>query len=192
MIEIMIGAALAVVTTLLGTGFGAWLTRRHQLSLAAAAEEEQRRAQMQQLVIAVSEMMTARTLYQETWLSRTTRWRVGAMAAIEFWSTWRTRGGNWDGAVAGLAPSARVIDLWQRRSVEEAAALAPYAAKVAAAGLPLGMSADPELAAAAQKLMDACLEGQDEGQVRDAIAGLRAVFYGPAPEPPPSLPGGSA
>ena len=68
-----------------------------------------------------------------------------------------------------------------RRRVEEAGALAPYAAKVAAAGLPLGMVDDPELAAAAQKLMDACLEGQGEAAVHEAIRGLRAVFYGQEP-----------
>lgn len=78
-----------------------------------------------------------------------------------------------------------MIELWQRRSVEEAAALAPYAAKVAAAGLPLGMVDDPELATAAQKLMDTCLEGNDEDEVREAITGLRTVFYGPAPRPLP-------
>jgi hypothetical protein len=181
-IEIVVGAALAAPTALLGTWFGIWLTRRHHRADAAAAEREQRLAQMQQLVIAVSEMMTARTLFRETWLSPRTRWRVGGLAAIEFWSAWRMRGGTWQSAVAGLAPSARVIELWQRRSVEEAAALAPYAARVAAAGLPLGMVDDPALAAAAQKLMDACLEREDEDEVREAIAGLRAVFYGPAPQ----------
>ncbi|MBT2904918.1 hypothetical protein [Streptomyces sp. McG8] len=186
MIEIVVGAALAVVTTLLGTGFGAWLTQRHQRALSATAEQEQRRAQMQQLVIAVSEVMAARALYRETWLSRTTRWRVGGMAAIEFLSAWRALGGDWEAAVAALAPSARVIELWQRRSVEEAAALAPYAAKVAAAGLPMGMVGDPELAAAAQKLLDACLEDQGEDAVREAITGLRAVFHEPDPEPPTS------
>lgn len=67
------------------------------------------------------------------------------------------------------------------------------AAKVAAAGLPLGMTDDPEPAAAAQKLMDACLEDEDEDKVREAIVGLRAVFYGPAPEPAaPSPPDESA
>jgi hypothetical protein len=190
-IEIVVGGALAAVTTLTGTWFGIWLTRRNQRADAAAAEQEQRRAQMQLLVIAVAEMMTARTLFQETWLSRTTRLRVVGMAAIEFWSTWRMRGGSWEGAVAGLAPSARVIELWQRRSVEEAAALAPYVAKVAAAGLPLGMADDPELAAAAQKLMDACLEDLGEDAVREAIGGLRAVFYGPSEPHQPSLPAGS-
>ena len=95
-----------------------------------------------------------------------------------------SRGG--EAAVAALAPSARVIELWQRRSVEEAAALAPYAAKVAAAGLPMGMVGDPELAAAAQKLLDACLEDQGEDAVREAITGLRAVFHEPDPEPPTS------
>ncbi|MFD7004108.1 hypothetical protein ACFWA5_49795 [Streptomyces mirabilis] len=163
--------------------FGAWLTRRQQRADAAAAEHEQRLAQMQQLVVAVGEMMTARVIYRETSLSRATRWRVGGMAAIEFWSACRARGGSWESAVSALAPSARVIELWQRRSVEEAAALAPHAARVAAIGLPLGMVADPELAAAAQKLMDACLEDQDEAAVQDAIRGLRAVFYGQAPQP---------
>jgi hypothetical protein len=61
--------------------------------------------------------------------------------------------------VAALAPSARVIERWQGRSVEEAAALAPYAAKVAATGLPLGMVDDPELAAAARV---AAVPGRDQ------------------------------
>jgi hypothetical protein len=191
-IEIVVGAALATATTLLGTWFGIWLTRRHQQADAAVAEREQRLAQMQQLVIAVGEMMSARTLYRETWLSRTTRLRVLGMAVIEFWSVWRMQGSSRDGAVAAVAPAVRGIELWQRRSVEEAAALAPYAAKVAAAGLPLGMADDPELAAAAQKLMDTALEDENEDKVREAIAGLRAVFYGPAPEPlPPPHPAGS-
>ncbi|MFJ1536669.1 hypothetical protein OG981_53230 [Streptomyces mirabilis] len=167
----------------MGVWFGAWLTRRQQRADAAAAEHEQRLAQMQQLVVAVGEMMTARVIYRETSLSRATRWRVGGMAAIEFRSAWRARGGSWGSAVSALAPSARVIELWQRRSVEEAAALAPRAARDAAIGLPLGMVADPELAAAAQKLMDACLEDQGEAAVQDAIRGLRAVFYGQAPQP---------
>ncbi|MFD9983999.1 hypothetical protein ACFWZJ_26850 [Streptomyces massasporeus] len=184
MIEVAVGV-VGAVATLVGVWFGSWLTQRHQRAAAAEAEREQRLAQMQQLVIAVAEMMAARTLYQETWLSRTTRWRVGGMAAIEFWSAWRMRGGTWESAVGALAPSARVIELWQRRSVEEAAALAPYGAKVAAAGLPLGMVDDPELAAAAQKLMDSCLEGDDEDEVRDAITRLRTVFYGAALQPLP-------
>ncbi|MEU9211213.1 hypothetical protein AB0D27_25540 [Streptomyces sp. NPDC048415] len=62
MIGIVVGAALAAATTLLGTWFGTWLTRRHQRADAAIAEREQRLAQMQQLVIAVGEMMSARTL----------------------------------------------------------------------------------------------------------------------------------
>ncbi|WP_411152345.1 hypothetical protein [Streptomyces sp. A30] len=184
MIEIVVGAALAAAATLMGTWFGIWLTRRHQRADGAVAEREQRLAQMQQLVIAVSEMMTARTLYRETWLSRTTRWRVGGMAAIEFWSAWRMRGGSWESAVAALAPSAKVIELWQRLSVEEAAALAPYAARVAAVGLPLGIVDDPDLATAAQRLLDAALEDQGEDAVREAITGLRAVFYRQEPEPP--------
>lgn len=136
---------------------------------------------MQQLVVAASEMMTARTLHRETWLSRTTRGRVLGLALIEGWSAWRVHGGDWEGSVAALAPSARVIERWQRRSVEEAAALAPYAAKVAAVGLPLSMVEDPELAAAAQQLLDACLEDQGEAAAQAAITALRAVFYGQAP-----------
>ncbi|MCX5327923.1 MULTISPECIES: hypothetical protein [unclassified Streptomyces] len=76
-IEIAAGAALAVPTMLMGTWFGIWLTRRYQRADAAVAEREQQLAQMEQLVVAISEMMTARTLYRETWLSPTTRWRVG-------------------------------------------------------------------------------------------------------------------
>lgn len=30
--------------------------------------------------------------------------------------------------------------------------------------------------------MDACLEDEDEDKVREASTGLRAVFYGPAPQ----------
>jgi hypothetical protein len=78
-----------------------------------------------------------------------------------------------------LAPSARVVHAWDRRSVEEAATLAPHMARVAAAGLPLGMCDDPVIAAAAQKLMDACLEDKGEPAVTEATAGLRAAFYGP-------------
>lgn len=182
-LEIAVGA-IGVVGTLLGVWFGAWLTQRQQRADAAVAEREQRLAQMQQLVVAVGEMMTARTIYQETWLNRTTRWRVVGMAGIEFWSAWRARGGSWESAVSALAPSARVIDAWQRRSVEEAAALAPHSARVAAVGLPLGMVSDTELAAAAQKLMDACLEDQGEAAVQEAIRGLRAVFYRQDPQPP--------
>lgn len=66
----------------------------------------------------------------------------------------------------------------------EAAALAPHAARVAAVGLPLGMVPDPDLAAAAQRLMDACLEDQSEAAVQETTRGLRAVFYGQAPQPP--------
>lgn len=44
---------------------------------------------------------------------------------------------------------------------------------------------DPELTAAAQKLMDTCLEGDDEDKIREAITELRTVFYGPAPQPLP-------
>ncbi|MCX5327924.1 MULTISPECIES: hypothetical protein [unclassified Streptomyces] len=76
-----------------------------------------------------------------------------------------------------------MIELWQRRSVEEAAALAPYAARVAAAGLPLAMVDDADLATAAQKLLDAALEDQGEDAVREAITGLHAVFYGRELEP---------
>ncbi|WP_157877483.1 hypothetical protein [Streptomyces odonnellii] len=177
MIEIVVGV-IGAAATLVGMWFGAWLSRRQQRADAAVAEREQRLAQMQALVVAVSEMMTARTLYEETWLSRTTRWRVAGMAVIEFWAAWRVQGGRWESTMAALAPSARVIEGWQRRSIEEAAALAPYAARVAAAGLPLGMADDPELAAAAQKLLDACLENQGEAAVQEAIAGLRTVFYG--------------
>ncbi|MFC8665084.1 hypothetical protein [Streptomyces sp. NPDC057199] len=95
-------------------------------------------------------------------------------------SDWGARGGSRECAVFALAPSARVIDLWQRHSVEEVAALAPHAARVAAVGLPLGIVPDPDLAAAAQKLMDACLEDQSEAAVQETIRGLRAVFYGQA------------
>ncbi|MCZ1004127.1 hypothetical protein O1M63_49315 [Streptomyces mirabilis] len=112
--------------------FGAWLTRRQQRADAATAEHEQRLAQMQQMVVAVGEMMTARVIHRETSLSRATRWHVGGMAAIEFWSAWRARGGSWESAVSAPAPSARVIQLWQRRSVEEAAALARRGAKTRA------------------------------------------------------------
>ncbi|MEU5647641.1 hypothetical protein [Streptomyces milbemycinicus] len=177
MTEIVVGV-IGAAATLVGVWFGAWLTRRQQRADAAQAEREQRLAQMQQLVLAVSEMMTARAIYHETWMSRTKRWRVAGLAAIEFWSAWRVHGGRWEGAVAALAPSARVVDGWRRRSVEEAVALAPYAAKVGAAGLPLGMVDDPVLAAAAQKLMDAALEDHGEAVVREAIEELRAVFYG--------------
>ncbi|MEU5483088.1 hypothetical protein [Streptomyces mirabilis] len=136
---------------------------------------------MQQLVDAVGEMMTARVIYRETSLSRATRWHVGGGDRVLV--RLRARGGSWESAVSALAPSARVIELWQRHSVKEAAALPPHAARVAAIGLPLGMVADPELAAAAQKLMDACLEDQGEAAVQDAIRGLRTVFYGQAPQP---------
>ncbi|MGW6744878.1 hypothetical protein ACWGDX_29780 [Streptomyces sp. NPDC055025] len=182
MIEIVVGV-IGAAATLLGVWSGAWLTRRQQRADATVAEREQRLTQMQGLVVAVSELMTARALYQATWLSRATRWRVGGMAALEFWSAWRVHGGRWESAAAALAPSARVVDVWQRRTVEEAGVLAPYMARVAAAGLPLGMAENPELAAAAQKLMDASLEDQGEPAVHEAIAGLRAVFYGQAPEP---------
>ncbi|MCM2424251.1 hypothetical protein [Streptomyces sp. RKAG293] len=80
----------------------------------------------------------------------------------------------------GARPSARVVHDWNRRSVEEAATLAPHMARVAAAGLPLGMADDPALAEAAQKLMDACLEDHGESAITEAVAGLRAVFYGTA------------
>jgi hypothetical protein len=33
--------------------------------------------------------------------------------------------------------------------------------------------------------MEACLEGDDEDKVREAITGLRTVFYGPARQPLP-------
>lgn len=61
----------------MGVWFGVWLTRRQQRADAAAAEHEQRLAQMQQLVVAVGEMMTARVIHRETSLSRATRWHVG-------------------------------------------------------------------------------------------------------------------
>lgn len=57
---------------------------------------------MQQLVIAVLEMMTARTLPRETSLSRTTRWCVGGIGPVGFWSAWRMRDGSWESAVATL------------------------------------------------------------------------------------------
>ncbi|MEU2900956.1 hypothetical protein ACWC4E_31970 [Streptomyces sp. NPDC001273] len=45
-IEIVVGAVLVAATTLLGTWFGIWLTRRHQRADAAVAEREQRLVQM--------------------------------------------------------------------------------------------------------------------------------------------------
>jgi hypothetical protein len=49
--------------------------------------------------------------------------------------------------------------------------------RVAAAGLPLGMSSNAEVAAAAQRLMDVSLEDRGQGSLESAIRDLRHAFY---------------
>ncbi|MFB7294077.1 hypothetical protein [Actinacidiphila glaucinigra] len=188
----MIDLVTSLVGGVFGLGgayFGWWLSRRQQRADAAQAEREQQLAQVQQLVLAVSELLAARKIHHAQWMSVAARLGVAGMAAIEFWSAFRARKGTWEAAAAALAPSARVVDEWGRSSAREAAALAPYMAKVAAAGLPLGMSDNPALATAAQQLMDACLEDQGDQALEDGVKALRAVLYGPAQDSDASLAG---
>jgi hypothetical protein len=79
-----------------------------------------------------------------------------------------------------MAPVARVVHGWQRRTLEEAAALAPYMARIAAVGLPLAMCNDQAIAEAAQRLTDACLKDRPESEVQQATRELRTAFGLPA------------
>lgn len=174
--EVVVNGLISIAAALLGVWFGAWLTLRQKRAADKAAEHERQLALMQQLVVAASELMAARRHHHARWLSTDSRLRVGAMAAVEFFSVWGWRR-SWDTAVAGLAPAARVVHDWDRSGLEATAALAPHMARVAAAGLPLGMGENQAVATAAQHLMDACLEDKGDAVIGEAIRELRAALY---------------
>ncbi|MFJ5122927.1 hypothetical protein [Kitasatospora sp. NPDC088548] len=179
----LIAGGLGLFGALLGVFLGARLTRRQQRETDARDEVRRLREGMQQLVVAASELAIARKTHHAQWLSPQTRLRTVGMAGIEFWSAFRSAGGGWRGVARGYAPAARVVDEWNRGSLREAAALAPFMARVAAAGLPLGMSGDPAVAQAAKAVMDAAFEDRGEAALNDAVAALRAALY-PPHEPP--------
>jgi hypothetical protein len=158
-IEAVVGGLIGVVAAVVGSWSGWWLSRRQQRVADKAAERERQLALMQQLVVAAGELAAARKIHHETWESLESRLRAVGMAALEFFSEHHSRGRGWEGA---LAPAVRVTHAWNRGSLEAAAALAPHMTRVAAVGLPLGMVEDPAIAAAAQQLMDACLEDKGD------------------------------
>lgn len=151
-----------------------WLSRRQQRAAEKAAERERQLSLMQQLVIAAVELMAARKIHHVTWMSVESRLLTTGLAFMEFIAVRHSRGRNWE---AALVPAARVVHDWNRGSLKAAAALFPHMTRVAAVGLPLGMVEDPAVAAAAQQLMDACLENKGEEVVAEGVRLLRAAFY---------------
>jgi hypothetical protein len=162
---------------LMGVIFGWLLSRCQQQAADRRLERERLLTQMQQLVVAVSELTAARKTHQEMWFGRRARVRMWAVTAVESWSAWHRAGGGVKGAAHILAPYTRTLNEWAQRSVDGAAALAPYLARVAAAGLPLGMADDPAIASAAQRLTDAALQDGGDDAVHAAVVALRAALY---------------
>lgn len=179
MINGLIAGGLGLIGAPLGVVVGWVLSRRQQRAMDEREDRRRLREQMQQLVVAASELMVARKTHHARWLSRESRVRLVGMAGIEFWSAWRSGAGSRAGAARGLGAVARMVNEWDRSGLQGAAALAPYLAGVAAAGLPLGMSDDPAVAAAAQAVMSAALEDKGEAALNEGIAALRAALYPP-------------
>lgn len=174
---------LPTVTALVGALFGWGLSFLQQRVADRKAAEEAQLAQIQQLVSAVSELQAQRQMFEAAWMSWRTRLLTLSMAVVEFGAAWQGSAWSWDGARPRFASAARVVHTWQRRTVEQAMALAPYMARVGAAGLPLGMSKDRAVARAAQRLMDAALEGRPAEELHAATRELRVAHGLPAVEP---------
>lgn len=144
---------------------------------AAQAERERLLAQMQQLVIAVTDLDRARRMYTATHAGWRQRAAVLTASAAEFLAEWTRRGRGWSSAPAALAPASRVISTWETNTMEGAREVTLAMSRVAAAGLPLGMSSNAEVAAAAQRLMDVSLEDRGQESLESAIRELRHAFY---------------
>jgi hypothetical protein len=162
----------------LGIVIGFFLSYFQQRGAEKRAERARQLALMQQLVVEVMDLERARRVYHEAHMSRTVRLRTVSFAAMEFWSAWTARGRDWEAAAVALAPTARVLEAWDRRSLTEAVELTTHLARVSTAGLPLGMVEDRAVAEAAQRLMDAALEDKGEEAITAAIRELRGAFYG--------------
>ncbi|WP_431777005.1 hypothetical protein [Streptomyces cucumeris] len=189
LINALIGGGFAVITTAGGLVGGWWWSHRQQREADvrqreadAVRERERLLEQMQHLVVAVGELHSQRTLHREIWQSRWSQVRMWTVIGAEALTAWSRGGCGWTGAMQTYGPTIRTLDRWSQRTLDGAAALAPYMAKVGAAGLPLGMVEDPTIAAAAQRLMDAALEDKSEDEIDAAVAALRAAFYPEEPD----------
>jgi hypothetical protein len=153
------------------------------------AAREQLLAQMQQLVLAAADLDRARKEFDAVHVGRRVRLRTAGLALVEFWGAWNVQGRTWVAAAGAMSPAARLVQEWDRGTLLGAREVTLAMSRVAAAGLPLGMSEDPAVAQAAQRIMDASFADEDEAAVREAIRELRAAIYpGQTPPPPPLAP----
>ncbi len=178
----VIGWVGGVVATLLGTWFGAWVTARQAEKDRRRAARDDAERQMRELVVAVGELVAQRRVYTARWRSRQARVTQLLETAMEFSSAWLARGGTWSAAAAVLPDATRTVHAWQRRGLEAEVELMPYLSRVAAAGLPLGLSEDQAVAAAAQRLTDAAVEDSPEEELHQAVRELRAAMGLPTVE----------
>ncbi len=173
----MINGLVAGGLTVVGAILGWLLSQLAQHRSDRKAERARLLAQMQGLVMAVMQLEAARKTHELRWSSPKARLRAGAMTGLEFWSAWSSGGTTWQTIGAAYAPAVRVAEAWRQRSDDAAVEIVGCMARVAAAGLPLGMCADPAIAAAAQALTDASMEDKGQEAIDRAVRDLRAAFY---------------
>ncbi|MEZ0095049.1 hypothetical protein [Streptacidiphilus sp. EB129] len=177
MSDAVINGLVAGGLTVVGAVVGWLLSLLAQRRADRRAERARLLTQMQELVMAIMQLEVARKALQFRWLSPKARLRVLSVAAVEFWSAWRSGETTWQSIGAAYAPSIRVVDTWLHRADDAAVELLGPMARVAATGLTLGMCADPAIAAAAQALTDASIEDKGQEAIDKAVRALRAAFY---------------
>jgi len=175
----LVAGGLGILGALAAVAVGWFLSSRQQHKQEARARREDMLAQMQALVSAVSALGSQRKAHDAIWLSGRSRVRVVGMSFLEFAAAFqRSSGeGGWSKVAAACGPAARVVHDWDRHTLESAGALMAPMARVAAAGLALGMVEDSAVAKAARALTDAALENKDEAVITAAVQELRWAFY---------------
>jgi hypothetical protein len=172
------GLVVGSLTTVLGAVVASLLSHLAQRHTERRAEQARLLALMQELVVAAGQLDSARKALDARWLSRKARLRMLAVAGVEFGSAWHSgQATGWTRAGAAYAPMIRVLDSYRQRAADATVELTVPMARVAAAGLALGMAEDTNLAAAAQNLTNAALENKGQDAIEDAVRALRAAFY---------------
>jgi hypothetical protein len=170
----------ALVSGPVGVILGWALSYFQSRSSNKKAERAMLLAQMQNLVVAVLELHGARELHNAQHSGRRARLQVFLHMAAEVLSVVHQPGNSgpsWNGFAQSLGPVSRVLRGWERGSVDGVGDLLVAMSRVAAAGLPLGMCSDPAVAQAAQRLMDASLDGEDRQTLDRLVHELRVAFY---------------
>lgn len=180
MLRQAVGVIEALVSGPVGVLLGWALSYFQARAAEKKAERERLLALMQQLVVAVLDLQSARRLFKARHVGRRARLQVGLHSAAELLALANrpgSQGLTWQTFAAGLSPVSRLVRDWDRASTDGAGEVVVAMSRVAAAGLPLGMAADPAVAAAAQALMDASLQDESQDRLDRLTRELRWAFY---------------